>query len=177
MQYFGEEHSSFFVTWCQNPDSLGLIRLPDNETSSLIAWMPLPHQRGLRCSKLLSSTKKTWVQILTMKHSCEERWCFVVRQTDQPQTVRVLTSRHKEAWTFLSCTAWLIRYVMIIFLEHVEAVCLSNIWFYGVDMLCLYRTIEDISKKTSKYDIDFVFDWKHSKSVFIDMISWQTSLM
>ena len=111
------------------------------------------------------------------KHSRDERWCFVVRQTDQPQTVGVLTSRHKEAWMFLSYTAWPVRYVTIKFFEHVEVLCLSNIWFYGVDMLGLYRTIEDISKKTSKYDIDFVFDWKHSKSVFIDMISWQTSLM
>ena len=35
------------------------------------------------------------------KDSRDEMWCFVVRQTDQPKTVGVLTSRHKEAWMFL----------------------------------------------------------------------------
>ena len=93
---------------------------------------------------------------MRQRHSRDERWCFVVRQTDQPQTVGVLTSRHKEAWMFLSCTAWPVRYVTIRFFEHVEALCLSNICFYGVDMLGLYRTIEDMSKKSSKYEIRFL---------------------
>ena len=35
------------------------------------------------------------------KHTRDEMWCFVVRQTDQPETVGVLKSHHKEAWMFL----------------------------------------------------------------------------
>ena len=108
---------------------------------------------------------------MRQRHSRDERWCFVVRQTDQPQTVGVLTSRHKEAWMFLSCTAWSVRYVTIRFFEHVEALCLSNICFYGVDMLGLYRTIEDMSKKSSKYEIRFSrLNWKHSKYLYANMI-------
>ena len=34
-------------------------------------------------------------------HSRDEMWCFVVRQTDQPETVGFLTSRQKEARMFL----------------------------------------------------------------------------